>query len=45
MTAYVEAPRTFRCDRILSTSLTGNPFKLLDKSYFEEILQWYASAK
>lgn len=40
-----EAPRTFRCDRILSTSLTGNPFKLLDKSYFEEILQWYASAK
>lgn len=40
-----EAPRTFRCDRILSTSLTGNPFKLLDKNYFKEILQWYASAK
>ena len=40
-----DAPRTFRCDRILSTTSTSNQFKLLDKTYFQQILEWHKSAK
>jgi predicted DNA-binding transcriptional regulator YafY len=39
------APRTFRCDRIISVQTSQTKFTLRGKDYFEKILQWHQSLK